>query len=85
MPEIAPVVTSEAVSPAEQTAQILSISLPNVRSITAVLSKGVDETFPRDAVGRAKFVRDWLVKNALADLMFKNKEGTVGIFWHCMS
>ena len=54
--------------------------LQHVPSIAAVLSKGVDEMFPRDAVGRAKFVRDWLVKNAPADLMFKNQEGIVRVF-----
>ena len=88
MPEIAPVVANGAgspadaggaASPAEQAARTLNISQPNFRSITAVLSKGADEAFPRDAVGRAKFVRGWLVKDALADLMSKNKSGSVVI------
>ena len=51
-----------------------------MRTINAVLSGAASpaDDLP-DAEGQAKFVRDWLVKDALADLMSKDQEGTTGI------
>ena len=61
----------------------LNVLEPTLRSITAVLSGNSSAVSPADdlpdAEGRAKLVRDWLVKDALADLMSKNQEGTTGI------
>ena len=58
----------------------LNVLEPTLRSIIAVLGSAVSpaDDLP-DAEGRAKFVRDWLVKDALADLMSKNQQGTTGI------
>ena len=62
----------------------LSVLEPTFRSIIAVLSavrgaaSPADDDLP-DAEGRAKLVRDWLVKDALADLMSKGQEGVTGI------
>lgn len=63
----------------EAAAVTLDILRPTLLSITAVLSQNGDDTFLRDPLDRAKFVRDWLVKDALADLMSKNEQGIAGI------
>ena len=59
--------------------ETLDVLEPTLRSITAALGNNADDTFPQSGEARAKIVRDWLVKDALADMMSKNEEGSAGI------